>query len=375
MTSRTACTIATLCAVAGTLACGSTSEDPKDVGGESMAQPNAEPCGIDTSFPGDEFCIKAPDPSVGFQLHYGPRDYNDQAEVDRYMLQPGEETTDCVFVKTGNQTPVFFNEYHGRMRPGSHHMLLYVQDTQVADSIGPENCRQGLDTRNIFGAQTPAIDVTRISGGAKENEGLAVQLDAQLQGVVQMHFINTGNEPILREGWANIIYANPDEVQVLGDPIFFLGGLGMNVPPGQTQIISGKAEAPGDVRLVAATGHFHAHTVRFTAWKTVAGQREFLMQDFDWHEPSLLHFDSVTKNPSPETVGKAVAAYSGIVQLKQGDLIDWECEVQNTTDQPSDPAGAPTNLTFANEVYTAEMCNVFGMYAPTVGKAWRATNL
>src|SRR4029434_10602293 len=98
-----------------------------------------------------------------------------------------------------------------------HHMLLYVQDTQVADSIGPGNCRQGLDTRNIFGAQTRAISVTRISGGARENEGLAVQLDAQLQGVVQMHFINTGNEPILREGWANIIYANPDEVKVLGD--------------------------------------------------------------------------------------------------------------------------------------------------------------
>jgi len=362
-----------LCTAASTLACGSTTEEPKPVG-DGIAQPNAEPCGIDTGFPGDEYCMKVPDPSVGFQLHYGPRDYNDAAEVERYMLGPGEETTDCVFVKTGNETEAFFNEYHGRMRPGSHHMLLYVQDTQIADSVGPESCRQGLDTRNIFGAQTPTIDVQRSAGGPPESEGLAVHLDAHLQGVVQMHFINTGDEPILREGWANIIYANPDEVKVLGDPIFFLGGLGMAVAPGQTQVVSGTAVAPGDVRLVAATGHFHAHTVRFSAWKTINGQREFLMQDFDWHEPSILKFNSVTKNPSPETAGRSVAAYSGIVALKQGDLIDWECEVQNTTDQPSDPAGAPTTLTFANEVYTAEMCNVFGMYAPTVGGAWRAVN-
>jgi hypothetical protein len=32
-------------------------------------------------------------------------------------------------------------------------------------------------------------------------------------------------------------------------------------------------------------------------------------------------------------------------------------------------------LGFGNEVYTAEMCNVFGMYAPTVGGAWRAVNM
>ena len=374
MTSRTACTIAALCAVAGTLACGATTEGPEDVAGDDIARPNAEHCDIDTGFAGDEYCIKAPDPSVGFQLHYGPRDYNDAAEVQRYVLEPGGEVTDCVFIKTGNDAEVYFNEYHGRMRPGSHHMLLYVQDTQIEDSVGPEACRQGLDTRNIFGAQTPTIDVERISEGAPENAGLAVQLGAHLQGVVQMHFINTGDEPILREGWANIIYAKPEDVKVLGDPIFFLGGLGMSVPPGETQVVSGTAVAPGDVRLVAATGHFHAHTVRFSAWKTINGQREFLMQDFDWHEPSLLKFNSVTTNPSPETAGRSVAAYSGIVQLSQGDLIDWECEVQNTTDQPDDPAGAPVTLGFANEVYTGEMCNVFGMYAPTTGGAWRAVN-
>jgi hypothetical protein len=298
------------------------------------------------------------------QLHYGPKDYNNQAEVDRYLLGPGQERTDCVFVTTTNDREVFFRGYHARMRPGSHHMLLYLQDTVRPDSAGPEGCRQGLDTRNIFGAQTLVMDVDNVVDGP-ENDGLAIKLGPNLQGVVQMHFINTGDEPMLREGWANLVYVDPSTVKQLGDPIFFLGGLGMNVAPGSTQVIKGTAVAPADVRLLLATGHYHAHTTRFSAWKTIDGQRELLMEDFDWHEPSLLNFDSMTQNRAPDPVGKKAGGFSGIVALKQGEVIDWECEVVNDGDVP---------LTFGNEVYTAEMCNIFGLYAPTTGSAWRAAN-
>ena len=171
---------------------------------------------------------------------------------------------------------------------------MYLQDARRPESTGPEACEQGLDTRNIFGSQTLTLDVGNVTQGP-ENEGLAIKLEPNQQGVVQMHFINTGNAPILREGWANLVYVDPATVTQLGDPIFFLGGLSMNVAPGTTQVIKGKAIAPADgLRLVAATGHFHAHTTRFSAWKTIGGQRELLMEDFDWHEPTLVHFDSVT---------------------------------------------------------------------------------
>jgi hypothetical protein len=299
------------------------------------------------------------------QLHYGPKDYSNQAEVDSFLLHPGEETTDCMFVTTNNSTEVFFRQYHARMRPGSHHMLLYLQDTRRPESTGPEACRQGLDTRNIFGSQTLTLDVGNVVSGP-ENDGLAIKLEPNQQGVVQMHFINTGNVPILREGWANLVYVDPSTVKQLGDPIFFLGGLTMDVQPGTTQVIKGTATAPADgLRLVAATGHFHAHTTRFSAWKTIAGQRELMMEDFDWHEPTLIRFDSLTKNSAPNAAGKKAGGFSGIVGLNKGDVIDWECEVVNDGD---------VALGFGNEVFTAEMCNMFGLYAPTTGTAWRAAN-
>jgi hypothetical protein len=242
-------------------------------------------------------------------------------------------------------------------------MLLYVQDTMRPDSAGPEGCNQGIDTRNIFGAQTPTIDVQGQAGDAPEYQGLAVKLGPHLQGVVQMHFINTGTTPILREGWANVMYADPASVKILGDPIFFIGGVGMNVRPQQRVTLRGVAQAPGDVGLVIGTGHFHANTVRFSAWKVIGGVRELLMEDYDWHDPALMHFTSTTTNPAPDRASLRAGGYSGQVRLRPGDTIEWECEIFNQQN---------VNLRFGNEVYTAEMCNVFGLYAPSVGGAWRA---
>src|SRR5688572_17728334 len=41
-------------------------------------------CVVDTGYAGDDKCLKAPDPSVGFQVHYGPRNYDDPNDVNRF---------------------------------------------------------------------------------------------------------------------------------------------------------------------------------------------------------------------------------------------------------------------------------------------------
>jgi hypothetical protein len=326
----------------------------------------ADPCDIHTGYPGDELCILPPDPAVGFQLHYGPKNYDDPAEVAKYLLMPGQEVTDCVFMTTPNETDIFHNEYHGRMRPGSHHLLVYTQMMPHAATDGPADCNQGTDSRNILGAQTPKIDIVPSPDGAPENIGLAQSLPAKQQAMFQMHFINMGDKPILREGWANVVYVDKSQVKQQADPIFFLAGISSSAAPKATTINKGKAVAMMDLRLVQATGHYHAHTVRFSAWKTIAGVREPLFEDYNWHEPTMLSFDSKTQNSAPDPDAKVAGGYSGDVNLKTGDMIDWECEIVNDTDKP---------LRFGNEVYGAEMCNMFGIYTPGTGKPWSATNL
>jgi hypothetical protein len=397
------CSLALVTAFAANCSSGPEKQPSGTSSGASTALPAQDtteataPCDLHTSFgdaDGDTQCIKAPDPQFGMQFHYGPTDYNDPTEVGKYTLQAGGEVTDCTFFMTTNTDTVYFDAYHSRMRPGSHHMLLYIQPASSGPSIGdngqislssmpvaetgsngPSDCNQGLSTRNLFGAQTATLDVDAITAGAAENNGLAVQIPANQQGVLQAHFINATSKPLLREVWANIIYVPKSQVTQLGDPIFFLAGLGQTVPIGQQQTWSGTATVPDNVspdfRLVIGTGHYHAHTTQFTAWATINGVKSQIIQEYGIlgvaPEPKTWYFDSAQQNPAPDPAAQTAGAASGILHMRPGDQISWSCDITNNN--------VSGGITFANAVYTGEMCNMFGMYAPTTGAPWQALSL
>ncbi len=347
---------------------------PADAAAATDASLGAAPCAaINSGFPGDDMCIKPPPAGTGMQFHYGPHSYTDAAEVAKYTLKPGQEVTDCVFFTTPNEGDVYFNEYHSRMRPSSHHMLLYIQDTKVTETgtNGPAACNQSL-SRNLFGAQTPSLDTIGNEDGAPENNGAAVEIPAHQQVVMQMHFINAGKTDLLREGWANVVFVDKSKVTQLSDPIFFIAGLSMKVAMGETTVVHGSAQVPADAapdfRLLYATPHYHTHTTRFTVYATIGGQQQKILEEFGslgvLPEPKLYVYDSVTKNAEPNDTERLGGASSGILRMKPGDSIDWECEIQNNNE--------PQPLTFKEAVYTGEMCNLFGVYGPTNGSPWSA---
>src|SRR5262249_14755442 len=135
--------------------------------------------------------------------------------------------------------------------------------------------------------------------------------------------------------------------------------------PNTEKLIEGSAMAPHDLRPVWGTGHFHAHTVRFTAWHVSGSQKTLILEDYNWPEPSNFPFHSVPMNTSPEPMNKVPGAMSGILNLKQGDRIDWECHIINDSN---------ATLKFSNAVFTGEMCNMFGFFVPGMGATWKAVN-
>ena len=69
--------------------------------------------------------------------------------------------------------------------------------------------------------------------------------------------------------------------------------------------------------------------------------------------------------PPDEASRTSGASYSGVLHLKPGDTINWDCVVNNNN--------VPGGLRFNNAVYTAEMCNLFGFYAPAFGTTnWKS---
>lgn len=373
-TSNVAVSVLAL-AVAG---CSGSSDDPSTPPGDSDPTGEQTPQNCEntlTDFKGDCWALEAPPTSEGFQLHYGPSDYSDPAELEKYILQPGEEVVDCLHMTTPNDTEVFFSDWEMSARFGTHHIILWeggsepLPDGTLADCplTGGLNSKWTIAMQSALqpGATGASIAVPGDIPIAPENEGLARRLPANAHIAYQVHFVNTTSEPILRESWANFRYRAPEEVEEVIDTIDFIGGLGLNIPPrskGMTRARSCAPPVDTELRVVNLIGHMHAHGKRFTAWKVdQAGNREKVYETFSWSEADNIVYDSMIQNPEPDATSRTGGGTSGPLTLVPGEFIEWECEFENDLDIP---------LVWANEAYTAEMCNLVGQYTPSAGGPW-----
>ena len=137
-----------------------------------------------------------------------------------------------------------------------------------------------------------------------------------------------------------------------------LGGFSIATPPGAREVMKLQHRMTNSARVLNLYGHGHSHMRRFAAWLERDGERTLLFEDYDWQHPTVLLFDSVTTNPAPERSALRAGGYTGQLNFEAGDVLAWECEVENTTE---------VTLRYRNEVETGEMCNIFGEYVGNGG--------
>jgi hypothetical protein len=285
-----------------------------------------------------------------------------------------------MFMKTPNVTDIHFNDFHVRLRPGTHHMITYAQPNEMPDSTVPEACRQGAQFTFLVGATAPNTDILMSGNGAPEFEGAAMLISAKSQAAVQMHFINTTDHDRLKEGWINMMYVDSSNVKLETNPITWLGGVGMNIGPHTHVVTKGGTAAAtevascqvtpdqGDLNIMTTVAHAHSHTQRVAAFIQRAGETERtkFYEDYNWEEPTFAYYDSVTKNPMWDPVAKKTGGLSGRLIAHPGDQLSWECEVNNDSDN--------LTLKFSDLALTGEMCNIFGVYSPAV-KPWTCVSM
>ena len=71
-------------------------------------------------------------------------------------------------------------------------------------------------------------------------------------------------------------------------------------------------------------------------------------------DPLVFDYDTIAKNP--EFSDSSGGAYTGVLDVKSGDTLEWECRIVNDSD---------TTLTYINEVKAGEMCNLWGASVDT----------
>jgi len=386
--------VSVACAISAvTAACGSGSEGSDDGGApqeaaEASGLPecdgsaadaqgcvdewDARLCAVDTGYPGDELALCGPEHGDGFLFHYGPSDYEDEDEVAKYLLEGGGEDENCVYVRTPNVETVFANEFHGRMRPGSHHLIVTItpeSEDLVFNTPVPCNQAGGVLDRWLVGSQDPQIDVSvtgsnKIGGPAPGDAeyGGAIKIPPNAILRLDMHYINSTDREILREAWVWLERVPEDEVEVEVDLISWIQG-SIDVPPQSTGVTTSMARCrvPADRNLALVTGHFHENGTRFTVWHEAQGQEPAkIYETFDWENPGNGFFNGREVNPPMGDVGATWGAHSGYVELKEGDYVNFQCEFDNPTD---------VSVAFG-DTGKDQMCNVFGFYYPSDGGTW-----
>jgi hypothetical protein len=328
--------------------------------------------GLNSGFPGDEACLLPPDPSEGFQIHIGPTDYTNQQQISAFRFAAGLETSQCWSFHTPNTEDKYYQTFVLSGRPGTHHIINTMYRTEFADGTAFTVCMDGgTGTNGNIIANLPGASKAYMPRGhvAPENANLGRMVPANTASQADMHYFNFTDEDILREFWMNIYTVSADQIQDETTQIRGMGGISWSaipIAPG-TNMVYGYSipiNAPG--RIIALLGHYHAHGKRFTAYIRNGSQgarctrsaehenckRVFEM--YDYNDPQIFSYDSITTNPMfSDTLA---GAFSGILEVKAGDAIDWECHIHNV--EPDGSNGPP--LRYVNEVKTGEMCNLWG---------------
>jgi hypothetical protein len=317
-----------------------------------------DPCGLASGYPGDQYCLLPPAEGEGIQIHIGPDAYDDPAEIAKYVIQAGEEFNNSVLGHIPLDQDAFFDRITVQMRPGSHHWISSVVDGKPEERVYADtSCGGATQVGSIGGGQNLIYDNPPGGVPAPENEGLGRPLSGSSSLCMNLHAYNYSEEPQLREMWINVYFVPEAEVTQRAQGIGIVGGLGLSVAPGadRTLMYTETFSAPG--RIIQLFGHRHVWTPRFAVWLN----DDLIYDSWDWEESITFNYDSLTENPPINTEGKVDGATSGALEVATGDELTFACYIENRSD---------VTLRFANELYTAEMCNLWGS---AVGTGLRAT--
>jgi hypothetical protein len=306
-------------------------------------RPNAmNECNLNSGWKGDEYCILPPPPDKGFQLHFGPSNY--QNPEPQYLLQPGQEWVHTFTTQSANDKDIKFYVRQYRMRPGAHHTI--VRDTSTGRRLSGSDVNQDHPVGGIV---------------APENADVGIPLAAHAPISTDHHAINTGTTPLLQEVWVNFWYVDPAKVKETTTLLYDPGSVTDTIPPGQDKVLGPwHCDVQGPGRLLNMFGHVHANDVRFTAWRTRGGKKDLIYEAYKWEEPLWTEFTSTVTNPLPDQTKQNGGGWSGILDLQKGDTLDWECREVNTQQ---------STLYFVNETYKGWMCIIIGELVGTSCKS------
>jgi len=228
-------------------------------------------------------------PANGFQVTLSP--FTVKSSFERELF---------VYKAVGNTADVYVNRIETKMRPGSHHFVLYSFGSNTPALLFPalgevRDIRNTDGTYNFFaiapmeyhvffaGTQAQTSDFTFPAGVAlKVPAGAAIDLNS--------HYVNSGQQEIVGQAEANLHTVPFASVSQVASALN-LNNTDLTLPKGRDTTISKTFTFSKITRIVGLTSHMHKRGVQFVI-RIVGGARngEIVYTSSSWDHPQFVSF-------------------------------------------------------------------------------------
>lgn len=210
-------------------------------------------------------------------------------QMPSVALAPGQETTQCIVVPLGNDTPQMLRRAHSVIASGSHHLIVYRVPATTPAQLTPTPCEPFADATAgispVIIAESPDSEVVY-----PDNVGLPVEAHQMMK--LEEHFINAGDTTLHSRGTVEFTLIDPDPGVVAANLLFW-GPQGFEIKPHATGSADLAHPVPAGVKVFGLTTHEHHFgtlaTIELTTNASAAGTE--LYRNTDWAHPPLKTFD------------------------------------------------------------------------------------
>jgi hypothetical protein len=228
--------------------------------------------------------LTPPAPGAGFQLR-----------VDPFVVKADFERELFVYRAIGNASEIYVRRFEFRMRPSSHHFVVYSFDDNTPSFIVPQ-----LDLVRDIRRADGTLDFTRMApmayhvffGGTMQPEfsydfppGVALRVPANAALDLNLHYANHTAAPVTGEAYVNLFTVDPATVQYVAR-VLNMPNLNIELPPNQRTTLERTFTVNERRTIFALTSHMHRLGEKFVI-KIVGGARdgETVYESTDWEHP------------------------------------------------------------------------------------------
>lgn len=254
--------------------------------------------------------LVAPSAGTGYQM-----------KLDKFDVAPNFERELFVRKPLGNTETAYVNRIQIRMRPGSHHFILY--GFRNLSNLAPMNqirdLRYADGTLNLVTFQQMGNHIFNF-GGSEANmdytfpEGTAVEVAPGATFDMNSHYYNRGTTAIPGEVYINLFTTNKANVKNTLK-VLDLANNNLTILPKQKTVISKTFTFDKNIKVVTLLSHTHKFGEKFEiVIKGGSRDGEVVYTSTNWEHPEKIN-------------------YSPYISLKKGEGLTSRITYNNTSDK------------------------------------------